>query len=1357
MATRRNSWKTIYCRWIVWNFAAALLLILALPSWGRAATGPQLALSKSASPSTVAIGWRVTYTITLTNAGNEPARGITIKDTLPDGFTYLPGTSRITVNGVTVSTADPSISGRTLTWSKPSSGLSLPSGRSDSFYGIHTFVQSRWNPCDHGYIDYQLDRARELMGAGSYVTQLFDWIDPAWQGPLDCWKYFVNKAYDHGLNPIVRLAGASTPQFWIKPNPDADGHYSSWARALSKVVEGLPKRDGYHLYVQIWNEPNLSWEWEGEANPIEYGCFLVDVATAIRALGDPHVVILNAPLSPGGDYYYLDYLHTMLTDVPSALWAFDVWASHPYPGNRPPNYNIHNGTASDSWAAIDLYQRELEVLAQYGRSGVKVLLTETGYELYNAYDVLYPVIQESNRADYILRAFRDYWRQWPEVIGVCPYELIDPQRTWWKWDWIGHQQFDAVKALDKSYTPVNSAMRITFQVTAASSAGTYYSDVSVTASNAPSLSLTRVAPVTVYMPTPTRTPTRTPTATPTATATATTTWTPTPTFTPVVTESPIPSTTISATPTASATSTETPTAIFVPTNTPSLTPTETVSPFPTPSATILQTPTTTAMPSPSSTATEVFVATPTPTPCLDLIQNGGFEQTGAWQIGSSANPAAYTTVHAYSGQRSMRLGIDSGNNIYSWSTVAQRITIPADASTVRLSYWYYPQSTDAGGDFGYISIYHESLNAELQRLRNIRENSQTWTYADHSLDTFKGMTVRLLLGVYNDGLAGLTAIYMDDVAVLVCGAMSTPTASPTASPTRTASYTPTPTSTPLPSTTPTTTTIPSPTSTVSPTVTPTQTTLPSPSATFGCTDLIMNGSFEWDDEAWYIPTTAYPAGYTTARVHSGQRAMRLGIESASDNRYSYSTIRQSVYVPADIVEPVLTFWYYPASQDAEHDLQYVRVEAEDKAEWVLNTCSNAQSWVYKSYALNNFKGRNVRIYFGVRNDGAGGVTAMYVDDVSLTVCGLQPTLARRIFLPVILRSLGETGQPESPYPEPAATGFASRAVAQTAGSSPIGIYGLLGTIPAPVPTYVPGVHILWQTDEPNVSPDFIHSLALNPTTGLLYMTAGKAIWGIETSNHQVIAYIPLPSAPYGLAVDANNNYIYAALQQMDALAVIDGAQHQLLRTLPDIPGASGVAIGGDSIYVTATRSDELIVVNRQNCAIIKRVLVGDAPYAVLYDPGLQRIYVANAGEDTVSIIDGHDWTLVNSVKLGGLGHPHGLALDLVRERLYVTYALSPKHRAIAVVDTRSGQIISTLRGSKDEPLLGVYGITVDPLRGLVYAATVDELLVLAGEPLHIMQRTPEIGPVYAFGLAIEPMTERVYIADGQHGRVAVVQ
>jgi len=139
----------------------------------------------------------------------------------------------------------------------------------------------------------------------------------------------------------------------------------------------------------------------------------------------------------------------------------------------------------------------------------------------------------------------------------------------------------------------------------------------------------------------------------------------------------------------------------------------------------------------------------------------------------------------------------------------------------------------------------------------------------------------------------------------------------------------------------------------------------------------------------------------------------------------------------------------------------------------------------------------------------------------------------------------------------------------------------------------------------------------------------------------------------------------------------------------------------------------------------------------------------------VSIVDGRAGVLLNMVELDGLGHPQGLALDPVRHRLYVTYALSPKYRAIAAIDASSGQVLSRLVGNEERPLFGAYGIAVDPVHNWVYVTTVDEVLVLEGETLRVLQGIPGAGPAYAFGLCVNLVEERLYIADARHGRLIV--
>lgn len=153
----------------------------------------------------------------------------------------------------------------------------------------------------------------------------------------------------------------------------------------------------------------------------------------------------------------------MISGAPGSLWSFDLWGAHPYPANHPPEYNVHRNTAVYPQLVVDSYIEQLGWLAAWGRPGVKTFLSETGYEMWNGTYTWegYPVINEDNRADYIGRAYRDYWRNWAEIDAVAPYQLSDPQGTWSGWNFIDGNGFtygspqgpiNTVKNLDKGNT-----------------------------------------------------------------------------------------------------------------------------------------------------------------------------------------------------------------------------------------------------------------------------------------------------------------------------------------------------------------------------------------------------------------------------------------------------------------------------------------------------------------------------------------------------------------------------------------------------------------------------------------------------------------------------------------------------------------------------------------------------------------------------------------------------------------------------------------------------------------------------------------------------------------------------------------
>lgn len=274
--------------------------------------------------------------------------------------------------------------------------------------------------------------ARNLVGKYGYCKTLFMGITTDTKSPAGGWVDWVNACYEMDMIPVCRLAGQYKGDGWIKPEPDADGSYKSIAEAVKRVVSGLPRTDKYPLYIEVWNEPNLGVEWNGKPNMTEYANFFVEVSIAIRSIGDSRIKILNGAfgLSAGST-------EECIKANPEFINAFDVWASHPYPENHPPEYNNHDGTAKIPGHTIDGYLLETDVIKKHGRKDFKVMITETGHflgaDLFQAEEG-YPPINEYNRADYMMRAYRDYWEKWPEVIAVFPFQFCSP--GWLGCNWV---------------------------------------------------------------------------------------------------------------------------------------------------------------------------------------------------------------------------------------------------------------------------------------------------------------------------------------------------------------------------------------------------------------------------------------------------------------------------------------------------------------------------------------------------------------------------------------------------------------------------------------------------------------------------------------------------------------------------------------------------------------------------------------------------------------------------------------------------------------------------------------------------------------------------------------------------------
>jgi photosystem II stability/assembly factor-like uncharacterized protein len=192
-----------------------------------------------------------------------------------------------------------------------------------------------------------------------------------------------------------------------------------------------------------------------------------------------------------------------------------------------------------------------------------------------------------------------------------------------------------------------------------------------------------------------------------------------------------------------------------------------------------------------------------------------------------------------------------------------------------------------------------------------------------------------------------------------------------------------------------------------------------------CSELVLNGGME-ENLAWVMPSTPATAAYATAQAHSGERSIRLGIVSGQ-NREAYSSAYQQLTIPAQTVTATLTFWLYPLSTGtlsqpdtaeilpgaasgqlpavaAVDDAQYALIldQSGNTLQTLLWTRRDTQTWEQYTFDLSAYVGQTIRILFGVYNNGTGGITGMYLDDVSLDACRPLPDMPYKLYLPIIL-------------------------------------------------------------------------------------------------------------------------------------------------------------------------------------------------------------------------------------------------------------------------------------------------------------------------------------------------------------------
>jgi Bacterial Ig-like domain len=163
-------------------------------------------------------------------------------------------------------------------------------------------------------------------------------------------------------------------------------------------------------------------------------------------------------------------------------------------------------------------------------------------------------------------------------------------------------------------------------------------------------------------------------------------------------------------------------------------------------------------------------------------------------------------------------------------------------------------------------------------------------------------------------------------------------------------------------------------------------------ANFCDSALIQNEGFETGSfSPWAIDGFSNPPVVTTDNPHSGTFSALAGRVSGSQPNGNSSFYQQIGPVPANAI---LSFWHWDYTTDGiafDSQNAYITNTSGTILQTIFHQCENGQAWLNTTVDMTPYAGQTVRIKFVVHQNGAGGLTGMYVDDAVLATPCAAPS------------------------------------------------------------------------------------------------------------------------------------------------------------------------------------------------------------------------------------------------------------------------------------------------------------------------------------------------------------------------------
>jgi YVTN family beta-propeller protein len=338
-------------------------------------------------------------------------------------------------------------------------------------------------------------------------------------------------------------------------------------------------------------------------------------------------------------------------------------------------------------------------------------------------------------------------------------------------------------------------------------------------------------------------------------------------------------------------------------------------------------------------------------------------------------------------------------------------------------------------------------------------------------------------------------------------------------------------------------------------------------------------------------------------------------------------------------------------------------------------------------------------------------------------------------------------EPSQPIPGPYSLSGTAKGTSTTPAYNTFTVYGLPGNVP-------------WT----------VEYAGMNQTTSassMTFVSLPNSAWQIYPTTVNGVTYYPIYaagnniSAGYNLEVDfipmrnlwfanyhaANVSMIYYSNNTLALNKVSGGKGFAVVGYYP-----YGVAItpNGQYVYVANGGNNSVSVISTSNDSDFKAIPVGSNPHGVAITPNGQYVYVANIASNTTSVISTATNSVVSTIPVGS--HPDGVAITPNGQYVYVVnrYPVVGGN-SVSVISTSSNSVVSTI------PVGSIpYGIAITPNGQYAYVTNGggNSVSVISTATNSVVSTIP-VGK-YPIGVAITPNGQYVYVVNNAGNSVSVV-